>query len=89
MLLLQVAALFQDCQDLLVEFIHFLPDNFAAPSDTHIRNSAVEGFMGRDERSPAVPSMRLLHVIPTLVVLFHPVIWFLLISSIIYLLTEG
>lgn len=75
-LLLQVAALFQDHQDLLVEFTNFLPDNSAAANDTHVRNSAAGGFMRRDERSSAVPSMRLLHVFPILVGLFLPVTCF-------------
>ncbi|KAJ7943566.1 Paired amphipathic helix protein Sin3-like [Quillaja saponaria] len=55
----EVAALFQDHADLLVEFTHFLPDASAAAS-THyapsIRNSILR------DRSSAMPTMRQMHV---------------------------
>jgi histone deacetylase complex regulatory component SIN3 len=58
LLLLQVAALFRDHHDLLLEFTHFLPDSSAAASALFpsARNSAPR------DRSSAMPTMRQMHV---------------------------
>ncbi|XP_054823950.1 paired amphipathic helix protein Sin3-like 4 isoform X2 [Prosopis cineraria] len=55
----EVAALFQDHQDLLVEFTHFLPDASAAAS-AHYAQSARNSLL-RD-RSSAMPAIRQMHV---------------------------
>lgn len=57
----EVAALFQDHPDLLLEFTHFLPDDSAAASIQYApsgRNSTLR----RDDRSSAVPITRHTHV---------------------------
>ncbi|XP_022151191.1 paired amphipathic helix protein Sin3-like 4 isoform X1 [Momordica charantia] len=54
----EVAALFQEHPDLLVEFTHFLPDSSAAGS-THFGSS--RSFMLRDRHS-AMPTMRQMQV---------------------------
>ncbi|XP_021604424.1 paired amphipathic helix protein Sin3-like 4 isoform X3 [Manihot esculenta] len=55
----EVATLFQDHSDLLVEFTHFLPDSSAAASAHYapsVRNSILR------DRSSAMPTMRQMHV---------------------------
>lgn len=54
----QVAALFQEHPDLLVEFTHFLPDSSATGS---VHYSSGRGLMLRDRHS-AMPSMRQMQV---------------------------
>ncbi|KAF5443219.1 hypothetical protein F2P56_035794 [Juglans regia] len=55
----EVAALFQDHEDLLVEFTHFLPDT-SATAPTHYAQSGRNSML-RD-RSSAMPIMRQMHV---------------------------
>lgn len=55
----EVAALFQDHQDLLDEFTHFLPDSSTTTADEYApsaRNSILQ------DRSSAMPMMRQMHV---------------------------
>ncbi|KAJ8457998.1 hypothetical protein OPV22_030924 [Ensete ventricosum] len=55
----EVAALFQNHQDLLEEFTHFLPDASAtyAPHDAY----SGRGFAQRDDRSSLMPTARHIH----------------------------
>ncbi len=66
--LFQVAALFQDHNDLLDEFTHFLPDSSATAS-THFAQSGRNSML-RD-RSSAMPIMRQMHVDKVCVVLYY------------------
>lgn len=65
--LFQVAALFQDHQDLLDEFTHFLPDNSGTASAQYPQSG--RNPLLRD-RSSAMPIMRQMHVDKVCVVFF-------------------
>ncbi|XP_009383768.2 paired amphipathic helix protein Sin3-like 4 isoform X1 [Musa acuminata AAA Group] len=52
----EVAALFQNHQDLLEEFIHFLPDASATFAPQHAYSG--RGFVRRDDRSFLMPAVR-------------------------------
>ncbi|KAA8529502.1 hypothetical protein F0562_033699 [Nyssa sinensis] len=57
----EVAALFRDHSDLLVEFRHFLPDTSAAASLPYVP-SGRNSIFRRDDRSSPIPMMRHMHV---------------------------
>uniref|UniRef100_A0A5B6ZFS1 Putative paired amphipathic helix protein Sin3-like 4 isoform X2 n=1 Tax=Davidia involucrata TaxID=16924 RepID=A0A5B6ZFS1_DAVIN len=57
----EVAVLFQDHSDLLMEFTHFLPDTSAAASLPYAP-SGRNSIFRRDDRSSPIPMMRHMHV---------------------------
>ena len=57
----QVATLFREHPDLLVEFTHFLPDSSAATSLLHAPSGRNSMFF-RDDMSLPLPAMRHIHV---------------------------
>ena len=54
-----MAALFQNHQDLLEEFTHFLPDASATYAPHHAFSG--RGFVQRDDRSSLMPTARHIH----------------------------
>lgn len=68
--MLQVAALFQDHHDLLLEFTHFLPDSSAAAANHYASSGRNSIFRDRSSAMPTMRQMNVDKVFPFLVHLF-------------------